>query len=79
MDTSKTKTRIPLILAGDTLFGTEEWGWLNRLPDPDDEDLAYQRHLKRMGIAARVVEGTIWLMHSDCDNRGGACSDGRNI
>jgi len=72
------KTRVPLLFSDET-FGTHEWGFIPRLPgaDPDDEDRAYGRHLRGLGLDARVVEGIARVMHEDCDNRGGACSDCR--
>lgn len=72
------KTRVPLLFSDET-FGTHEWGFIPRLQDPDDEDLAYTRHLRRLGVDGRVVEGIARVMHEECDNRGGACNDCRNF
>lgn len=54
------------LLFSDTDFGTHEWGFIPRKPDPynpedasDSEDFRYQRHLARLGISARVVGGVI--------------------
>jgi len=72
------KTRVALLFS-DLTFGTHEYGFITRWPgmDPDDEDRLYQRHLRSLGVVARVVEGTVKVMHDDCDNRGGACTDCR--
>ena len=45
-------------------FGCKELGWIPREvgEDPDDEDLAYKSFLKKKGIRANVVEGTVRLM-----------------
>lgn len=72
------KTRVPLLFSDET-FGTEKWGFIPRLPDADDEDMAYTRHLRRLGVAAQIVGGVVRVMHDDCDNRGGACSDCRSL
>ena len=73
-----TKTRGALLFSDET-FGTNEWGFITRWPGmcSDDEDVLYQRHLRGMGVIARVVEGEVKVMHDDCDNRGGACVDCR--
>ena len=73
-----TKTRVALLFSDET-FGTNEWGFITRWPGmcSDDEDVLYQRHLRGMGVIARVVEGEVKVMHDDCDNRGGACVDCR--
>lgn len=71
-------TRAPLLFSDET-FGTMEWGFIPRLPDADDEDMAYTRHLRGLGVAGRVVGGVVRVMHDDCDNRGGACNDCRNF
>lgn len=56
--------RIPLLLS-DTTLGTLEFGLIPRLPgaDPDDEDRAYERHIRstRPDLRARVVEGVVHI------------------
>ena len=54
------------LLFSDTDFGTHEWGFIPRKVDSlnpedasDSEDARYQRHLARLGISARVVDGVI--------------------
>ena len=71
-------TRVPLLFSDET-FGTMEWGFIPRLPDADDEDMAYTRLLRGLGVTGRVVGGVVRVMHDDCDNRGGACNDCRNF
>jgi hypothetical protein len=56
------KKRIPLTFS-DFTFGTKEYGYIPRPAgsEPDDEDMLYQRHVRRvLGLTgARVVEGTL--------------------
>jgi len=75
-----TKNTLP-ILFSDVDYGTVEYGFISRVTgaDPDDEDLTYERHLRKMGLTARVVDGFVKVMHADCDNRGGACEDCRGF
>lgn len=78
MKNNTNETRVHLLFS-DHSFGTKEWGFIPRLRDADDEDMAYARHLRQLGVAARVVGGVVRVMHTDCDNRGGACSDCRDF
>ena len=45
----------------DVSFGHPQFGFITRVRgyDPDDEDMAYQRYLRSLGIRASVVEGVI--------------------
>ena len=78
MKNNTNETRVALLFSDET-FGTREWGFIPRLSDADDEDMAYTRHLRRLGVAGRVVRGVVRVMHDDCDNRGGACNDCRSL
>lgn len=49
------------LLFSDVDFGVHEWGFLPRMDDPDDEDVAYQKHLRAIGIDARVSDGIVRL------------------
>lgn len=47
----------------DESYGTHEYGYLPRRADrdPEEEDLAYRRHLLNMNIRAAVFDGYVWL------------------
>ncbi len=64
------KTRVALLFS-DATFGTHEYGFITRWPgmDPDDEDRLYQRHLRKMGVDARVFDGTVKVMGEDQTGR----------
>ena len=55
--------------SSDLRFGCQEFGFIPRLQahetspgyETDDEELAYERHLKELGVRARVIEGTIYV------------------
>jgi hypothetical protein len=54
------------MMFSDIDFGTEEYGYLPTIPneDPDDQDMRYQRHLKKMGISATVRDGYVAINSS---------------
>ena len=65
--------RIPLLIS-DLEIGTREYGFIARPKDmdPDDEDRLYQRHLRKMGVVARVFDGVVKVMGEDTDARTGS-------
>ena len=65
------KSNLIPFLISDLEIGTREYGFIARPKDmdPDDEDRLYQRHLRKMGVDARVVEGTVKVMCEDQTGR----------
>lgn len=52
------------ILFSDISLGTEEYGFIPRRKDPDVEDMAYQRHLRKNFpemAEAKVRDGYIFV------------------
>jgi len=49
------------LLYNDNQIGTHEHGFIPRKDgeDPDDEDRRYQRHLRGLGINARVYDAKV--------------------
>lgn len=57
--------RIPLVTDPERV-GTLEYGFIPIFPRDDDEarDERYERFLHRTNVAARVVDGEVWIMDS---------------
>jgi len=57
------KIKIEMIFS-DESYGVPEYGLLPRHPsrDEDEEDIAYRRHLKNLGLRAGVSDGFVYLI-----------------
>lgn len=51
------------MLFSDVSFGTQEYGFIPRGKnrDEDSEDVRYSRHLRSLGIVAKVANGYVFI------------------